>query len=128
MSGLERLRMVMRIQTVVFALYGIGWFFIPGAIMDSVFSMPNVDVGWVRVLGGAFLGIAWLEWAIVRRLEERIDLVWGFAFLPVIFLISTLWDKAVGTFTGTDAFYWMVVVVTAVFAVLVAWARMGVRD
>lgn len=128
MSGLERLRVVMRIQAVVFALFGIGWFFIPGVIMDSLFSMPDVDVGWVRVLGGAFLGIAWLEWAVVQRLEDRVDLVWGFAFLPAIFLISTLWDKAAGSFTGTASFYWMVVVVTTLFAVLVSWARMGARS
>lgn len=128
MSGIQRLTTVMRLQSVVFALYGVAWFLIPGAVMDSLFSMSDAPVGWIRVLGGALLGIAWLEWMIIQRLEERIDLVWPFAFIPAIFLVSTLWDKAEGTFDGTDAFFWMVVVVTVVFAALVAWARMGVKS
>jgi len=128
MSGLQRLTTIMRLQSVLFALYGVAWFLIPAAIMDSLFSMSDAPVGWIRVLGGAFLGIAWLEWMIVQRLEERIDLVWPFAFIPGLFLVANLWDKAAGTFDGTDSFFWMAVVVTGVFAAVVAWARMGVKS
>ncbi len=116
---------IMRLQVAAFAIYGIGFFFIPEFTLDTVFGW-DTTTSLARGLGAAFLILAWIEYGITTKLADRMDLVWPFAVLPALLLVGFLWEKAVDTYDGTDLFFWVTVVVTVFFSVGVAiGARSG---
>jgi hypothetical protein len=116
---------IMRLQIVAFAIYGIGFFFIPDFTLDTVFGW-DTTTSLARGLGAAFLVLAWIEYNITAKLADRMDLVWPFAVLPALLLIGFLWEKAADTYDGTDLFFWVTVVVTVFFSAAVAiGARSG---
>jgi len=110
---------IMRLQIVAFAIYGIGFFFVPDFTLDTVFGW-DTTTSLARGLGAAFLVLAWIEYNITTKLADRMDLVWPFAVLPALLLVGFLWEKAADTYDGTDLFFWVTVVVTVFFAVTVA--------
>lgn len=123
---MERLAMIMRIQAVVFGLYGLAFLLIPDFTLDTIFGWEGVETFWPRAVAVPFLGVAWLEWGVASRLDSRLDLVWPFALIPALFLVVFVWEKVADTYTGSDLFFWFSVVLVTVFAVAVAWARMSV--
>jgi hypothetical protein len=110
---------IMRLQIAAFAIYGIGFFFIPDFTLDTVFGWDTAT-SFARGLGAAFLVLAWIEYNVTTRLADRMDLVWPFAVLPALLLVGFLWEKAADTYDGTDLFFWVTVVVTVFFSVTVA--------
>jgi hypothetical protein len=122
MGSLETLRTVMKVQSVIFIAYGAAFLLFPDFTLGTLFGY-EVDSLWPRAIGAAFLGVAWLEWGITVRLERRVDLVWPFALIPGLILVVFLWERAAGTYPGSDSFFWVSIVVTLVFFVAVIAAR-----
>jgi len=121
---MTRLTMIMKIQAVAFLAYAVGWFFIPDFINDTVLGWDTETV-WARVLGGVFFGVAFGEWKVIEKLEERMDLVWMFAAIPIGILAALLWEQLADTYTGSDLFFWVSVAVTVVFGTAVTAARLS---
>jgi len=115
------LRNAMRFQAVVFAIYGLSFFFIPDFTLGTIFDWDTSSY-WARGLGAAFIAVAWLGWNIAAKLEERRDLVWPFVLLPALLLVGAVWEKVADTYEGSDAFFSMVVVVTLFFTILIGGA------
>lgn len=122
MGSVETLRTIMKVQAVVFFAYGASFLLIPDFALGTLFGY-DVESIWPRVLGAAFLGITWVEWNITERLEDRLDLVWPFALIPGLILVVFLWERAAGTYPGTESFFWVSLVVTLVFFVAVIATR-----
>lgn len=112
---------IMRIQSVVFALYGVTFFLVPDFVLDGIFGWETMSL-FPRVLGAVFIGVAWLEWNIGNRIGERADLVWPFVAIPGLILVSFVWEQAADTYEGTDLFFWVSIAVTAFFALAVTMA------
>ncbi len=114
---------IMRIQSFVFALYGVTFFLVPDFTLDTIFGWETMSL-FPRAIGATFIGVAWLEWNVAGRLAERRDLVWPFVAIPVLILIAFIWEQAAGTYEGSDLFFWVSVAVTAFFSVAVSLAAM----
>jgi hypothetical protein len=112
---------LMRIQSFVFAVYGVTFFLIPDFTMDTIFGWETMSL-FPRTVGAIFLGVAWLGWKVADRLAERRDLVWPFVAIPTLILAAFIWEQAAGTYEGSDLFFWVSVAVTVFFAITVGWA------
>ncbi len=126
MKGVDQLRGVMKLQAVVFFAYGASFLLIPDFALDTLFGYAT-DSFWPRALGAAFLGITWLEWIIADRIESNLDLVGPFMLIPGVYVVVFIWERAAGSYPGTDAFWWISFAVSAIFLVVVAATRFGVR-
>jgi hypothetical protein len=115
------LRGVMRFQAIAYAIYGLSYFFIPDVIIGDIFDWDTSSF-WARSVGAVFIAVAWIEWSVVAKLEERRDLVWQFALIPTLLLAGAVWEKGADTYEGSDAYLAMVIVVTAFFTLLVGGA------
>ena len=115
------LRGVMRFQAIAYAIYGLSFFLIPDFTIGTVFDWDTSSY-WARGFGATFIAVAWLEWNIAAKLEERRDLVWQFALIPALLLVVAVWEKAAGSYEGSDLFFGMVVAVTLFFTILVGGA------
>jgi hypothetical protein len=120
---MQRLESFMKVQLIVFALYALGWFFIPGVVNDTILGWDS-GTFWPRMIGGAFFGVVYLEWRVIQRLHNRLDLVWAFVMIPLGFLAALLIERATGGYTGNNLFWWVSVVVTAFFGFGLAAVRM----
>ncbi len=67
-----------------------------------------------------------MEWRIIERLEERLDLVWPYAAIPFGIFAALLWERIAGTYTGSDLFWRVSVLVTGGFGLAVGGARLTV--
>jgi len=112
------LRGAMRFQAIAYAIYGLSFFFIPDFVIGTVFDWDTSSY-WARGLGAVFIAVAWLEWSITAKLEERRDLVWPFVLIPALLLVGVVWEKVADTYNGSDAYFSMVVVVTLFFTILI---------
>lgn len=122
MGSISTLGTVMRVQAIAFFAYGALFLLIPDFALDTLFGFET-DSFWPRGVGAAFLGVAWAEWNVVDRLEERLDLVWPFALIPGLLLVVFLWERAAGTYQGTESFWWVNLIVALVFFVAVIATR-----
>ncbi len=113
----------MRFQAIAYALYGLSFFFIPDFVIGTVFDWDTPSY-WARGLGAIFIAVAWLEWSITAKLEERRDLVWPFVLIPALLLVGVVWEKVADTYDGSDAYFSMVVVVTLFFTILIGGAAL----
>jgi len=118
---MNALRSAMRFQAIAYGVYGLSFFFIPAFVIGTVFDWDTSSY-WARGLGAVFIGVAWLEWNITAKLEERRDLVWPFALIPALLLVGIVWEKVADTYDGSDAYFTMVVVVTLFFTILIGGA------
>lgn len=122
MASLATLHTVMKIQSIVFFAFGAVFLLVPEFGIETLFGYET-DSFWPRGVGAAFLGIAWLEWNVADRLEERLDLVWPFALIPGLFMVVFLWERSEGTYPGTESFWWVNLIVSLVFFVAVIATR-----
>lgn len=122
MGSVKTLRTVMQMQSVVFFAYGAAFLLIPDIALGTLFGY-DVDSFWPRAVGAVFLGVAWAEWNVAERLAERLDLVWPFAFIAGLLVVVFIWERAAGTYPGTESFWWVSLVVSLVFTVAVIAVR-----
>ncbi len=122
MGSVESLRTVMKVQSVAFFAYGAAFLLIPGVVIGTLFGY-EVESFWPRAFGATFLGVAWAEWNVADRVQERLDLVWPFAFIAGLIAVVFLWELAAGTYPGTASFWWVNLIVATVFFVMVIAAR-----
>lgn len=126
---MTRLALILRIQAIALALYGLGFTFIPGPIVEEMFGWDGVDHTLLRTTGIAFLVLAWAEWLVVQKLESRLDFVMPYLLLPAAFVVAFAVDRYVtDTYAGPDGFWWTNFVVVAVFTIAVLWGRMAVTE
>ncbi len=118
---MDILRGVLRLQAVAFAIYGLTFFFIPDFTLGTIFDWETTSY-WARTVGALFIALAWLEWNIAARLEERGDLVWPFALVPALLLVGIVWEKVADTYDGSDLFFWVTFAVTVFFTIAVGGA------
>jgi hypothetical protein len=114
---------IMRIQSLVFAVYGVTFFLVPDFTLDTIFGWETMSL-FPRVIGAVFIGVAWLEWNVTNRIAEHRDLVWPFVAIPTLILIAFIWEQAADTYEGSDLFFWVSVAITAFFALGVSLAAM----
>ncbi len=113
---------VMRIQSVVFLIYGLAFFLLPDFTLDTIFGYETSSV-FPRSLGAVFLAVAMLEWKLVKGGDER-NYSLPFVEIPALILVALLWEKFADTYDGSDLFLWVSVAVAASFTVAVGAARM----
>ncbi len=114
---------IMRVQSFVFAVYGVTFFLVPDFTLDTIFGWETMSL-FPRVIGGVFIGVAWLEWNAASRIAERREQVWPFVAIPTLILFAFIWEQAADTYEGSDLFFWVSVAVTAFFALGVSLAAM----
>lgn len=128
-GAMTRLALILRIQAIVLAIYGLGFTFVPGPIVEGMFGWDGVDHTLLRASGIAFLVLAWAEWLVVQNLESRLDFVMPYLLLPAAFVVAFAVDRYVtDTYAGPDGFWWTNFVVVAVFTIAVLWGRMAVTE
>jgi hypothetical protein len=100
------LSVFMKIQAIAFLVYGLAFFLIPDDILTILQVKDLPPSVWPRTLGAAFIGVAVAEYLCDRRLSERLDLVWPFVVIPGLILVAHIWERAAGTYEGSELLYW----------------------
>ena len=124
-SGNERLTMIMKVQSLAFAVYGLALFLVPEFLLDTMFGWESPELFWPRAAGVPLIGIALLEWHIAR-LDSRSGLVWPFVVTPGLYVVGFLWSFFADELAAADgykAFFWVSFGISAFFLALMAWAR-----
>lgn len=125
---MKRLDLLMKIQAVVFLVYGVGFFF-PQQWLVDFFKFDVVPTRlFVRGVGGLFIVMAAMEYLITRRLNERLDLVWAYAATPLLILALLIYDRTGTGASASDSFFWSSVVITVIFAAGVGYLRWSVKS
>lgn len=125
---MAHLSIIMRIQALAIAVYGLAFTFLPDFSTDTLFGWDGVDPSWVRASGLLFAVLAWAEWLVVRRLGERLDLVWPFVALPGFFGVAFVAERVTDVYQGPDSFWWANVVVVVLLFLGVLWGRLTVTE
>ena len=119
---MDRLRTIMRIQAIAFLGYAVGWLLAPEQVNGTILGWET-DTTWPRVLGAVFLVLAWAEWQVIDKLDERLDLVWAFAAIPAAILAALLFEQLSGNYVGSDANMLVSTLVSMLFAGWVSYGR-----
>ncbi len=122
---MKRLALVLRIQAVVFVGYGLSFLLAPDFTLDTIFGWEGAQTMFARMVGAAFLGLAWLGWLIATHLESRLDMVWPLVLVPVLLFAVLVGEKVADNYQGSDLFFWVSVGVTVFFAVAVGGSRLA---
>ncbi len=85
----------------------------------------EIETVWPRVLGALFFAVAWAEWRVIDKLEERMDLVWVFSAIPFGILVALVWERIADSHTRSELFFWVSVAVTVGFGGAVTIARLS---
>ena len=115
---------ILKFQAVVFVLYGVMLLLVPD-FYNELLDWEGSETVFGRLLGGAFIGIGWLEWKVAPGADAS-D-AWPFAAIPVLFVVALVWEYAADTYTGSDLWLWTNLGVSAFFALLVGGAAMSSR-
>ncbi len=110
----------LQVQAIAFMAYGVGFLLIPEVLNDSILGWADTETVFSRVIGGAFIGIAWLERNLSQEVDRRPRDAWPLALIPSLFVVGFLWEKIADSYTGPDTWWWVNLIVSATFAVLVA--------
>jgi hypothetical protein len=120
---------MMKIQAIVWLVYGITFFFIPTFTLKTFYGFDQLPpLFWLRFIGSMSLAITLGEYLCVRRLSERLDLAWFFFVLPALLVLSLIWERAAGRYIGSGFFFWSSIVVTGFFTVAIGLSRLRVKN
>jgi hypothetical protein len=120
---MQQLTLILKLQAVAFALYGLAFLLAPDFTLDDIFGWEDTQTLFLRVLGASFLIFGWFDWAVADRLEGRLDLVWPLVAAPALILAVFVAQRVAGNYEGTEAFFWTSVAVTAFFTAAVGALR-----
>ena len=129
-SGIKPLAVFMNVEAVAFLLYGIPFFFAPSWSLQVIFGFPELsDLGffWTRAFGAVFCVVAAVEFLIVRRLSERLDLVWAYVAIPGVILVTIVLERLLGTLEVVPFFFWTTLVVSIFFSAVKGILRLKVK-
>ena len=128
LQGIALLSTMMKIQAIVFLIYGLLLFLIPAWTLQSIFGFEKLPpLIYLRVTGGVFLAIVLAEYLCFQRLLERLDLTWFFVAAPGFMLVAFIWEGVAGTYEGTRFFYWSSIFGTLFFTVVIWLSRIKVK-
>jgi hypothetical protein len=117
------LRAVMLVQSVVLAVYGLPYLLMPATTQVLTGQAPVPETYFLRVVGIAFIVLAWLEFQIAGDLARYRELTLTYAILPASFFVTIALQLATTGFTGALWFWGLNLVITAAFAVAMLVAR-----
>jgi hypothetical protein len=117
------LRTVMLAQSIVLAVYGIPYLVMPAGIQRLTGQAPVPETYFLRVVGIAFIVLAWLEFQVAGDLARYRGLTLAYAILPALFFVTIALQLATTGFTGALWFWWLNLAITAAFAVAMFSAR-----
>lgn len=120
---METLRVVMTAQAVVFAIYGLPYLLIPANTQVLTGQPPVPETYILRVIGIAFVMLAWLEFQIVADLPRYQGLTLTYAVISASYFVTIALQLATTGFNGAAWYWWLNLVVTAAFAIAVFAAR-----
>jgi hypothetical protein len=124
---MEALRAVMTAQAVVFAIYGLPYLLVP-ANTQAITGQPPVPETYIlRVIGIAFVMLAWLEFQITADLPRYRRLTLTFAVISAFYFVTIALQLATTGFNGAAWYWWLNLVITAAFAIAVFAARSRLR-
>ncbi len=128
-DSVKRLDLLMKIQAIVFLLYGVGFFFVPRFVLNDIFGFAQTPtLLFVRAVGGMFIVVGAMEYVVTRHLGERLDIVWGYAAVPLALLAALIWDKLGSGADASNLFFWSSAVITVIFAAGVGYLRWSVKS
>ena len=110
---------VLQIQSLAFLVYGLGFFAVPDLLNEVVLGWEGTDSIFGRIIGGAFIGVAWIEWRVASSIRQQPADVWPFVLIPTLFVAGFVWERLAGTYDGSDLWWWVNIGVSAVFMVVV---------
>lgn len=121
---MEALRAVMTAQAVVFAIYGLPYLLVPANTQVITGQPPVPETYILRVIGIAFVMLAWLEFQIAADLPRYRGLTLTFAVISAFYFVTIALQLATTGFNGAAWYWWLNLVVTAAFAIAVFAARL----
>ena len=128
-QGVSLLSTLMKIQMIIFLVYGVTFFLLPAWTLRTIFAFDQLPpISWPRAIGATFLAITLGEYFCIRRLSERLDEVWFFTAVPGLLLLGFIWDRVAGSYQGSELFYWVSIAVTAFFFVTVGGSRLRIKS
>ncbi len=117
------LRVVMLVQSVVLAVYGLPYLLMPASTQVLTGQAPVPETYFLRVVGIAFIMLAWLEFQVAGDLARYRGLTLTYAILPASFFVTIAIQLATTGFTGALWYWWLNLAITAAFAVAMFAAR-----
>jgi hypothetical protein len=117
------LRAVMVVQSVVLAVYGLPYLLMPANTQALTGQPPVPETYFLRVLGIAFVMLAWLEFQIAADLPRYRRLTLTYAIIPTCFFVTIALQLGTTGFNGAVWYWWLNLVITAAFAVAMFTAR-----
>ncbi len=121
---MERLTAILRIQAVVFVVYGLAFLLAPDFTLDTIFGWEGAATFFARMAGATFLALGWVDWLVANRVESRMEMVWPLVLAPALLLTVLVAQRVAGNYEGSESFYWVSVAVTVFFTASVGGLRM----
>jgi hypothetical protein len=97
---MRTLRAVMLAQSIVLAVYGIPYLVMPASTQALTGQAPVPETYFLRVVGIAFIMLAWLEYQVAGDLARYRGLTLAYAILPTFFFVTIAFQLATTGFYG----------------------------
>ena len=120
---MDTLKVVMTAQAVVFAIYGLPYLLIPTNTQVLTGQAPVPETYILRVIGIAFVMLAWLEFQIAADLARYRGLSLTYAVISAFYFVTIALQLATTGFNGAAWYWWLNLVVSAAFTIAVFAAR-----
>ena len=115
-------RQFLTVQCVAFFAFGLGFLVVPGPFLEGIYRVADAgDVGWVRMLGAALVGVGAMEAKLLSECERFVGFASSFIAVPALLTSALLWGLIEGTEVYNAFFGWSSVVVTAFFTAGHLW-------
>ena len=116
----------MQIQGVAFLLFGLVFFLIPD-IYNELWDWEGADSILGRIIGAAFIGLGWIELKSLADTPDK-STVLPFAVVPTLLVVAGVWERAAGTYDGSDNWFWVNMGIGVGFALLMWIAVVAARE
>jgi hypothetical protein len=116
---MEALRAVMAAQAVVFAIYGLPYLFVPANTQVITGQPPVPETYVLRVIGIAFVMLAWLEFQIAADLPRYRGLTLTYVAISAFYFVTIALQLATTGFNGAVWYWRLNLVISAAFAIAV---------
>lgn len=112
------------LQCAAFFAFGLGFLLIPVLLLEGIYQVDDVgEVGWIRLLGAALIGVGAMEAALVQDLDRYRPLASSFIAVPALLSVAFIWILIEGTELFNAFFGWSSLGVTLLFTLGHLWFR-----